>query len=65
MWPRISGPSFLALAAATSKSSGRTVSSASGLQTMHERASELGCHLDIVSRPGGGTRVSATIPSTG
>jgi len=59
------GPSFRALAAATAKSSGRTVSSASGLQTMHERASELGGHLDIVSRPGGGTRVSATIPSTG
>ena len=36
-----------------------------GLQTMHERASELGGHLDIASRPGGGTRVSATIPSTG
>ena len=36
-----------------------------GLQTMHERASELGGQLDIVSRPGGGTRVSATIPTTG
>jgi signal transduction histidine kinase len=35
-----------------------------GLQTMRERASELAGHLEIASRPGGGTQVSATIPTT-
>jgi PAS domain S-box-containing protein len=35
-----------------------------GLLTMHERASELGGQLTIESRPGEGTRVSATIPTT-
>jgi signal transduction histidine kinase len=35
-----------------------------GLQTMRERASEMGGQLDIVSRPGGGTRISATIPTS-
>jgi len=35
-----------------------------GLNTMRERATDLGGRLDIESRPGAGTTVRATIPVT-
>jgi signal transduction histidine kinase len=35
-----------------------------GLQTMQDRARELGGRLEILSRPGEGARVSVTIPAT-